>query len=132
MGGRGGSSGRGGGPIVGKQERTIETTVFLPGSRTASYGRPVFKNEVLEATSDKDGNVTFSYARGKINDPSAKTNKTTTAEFRLKAGAVDGETFGIDWSKVRSISGQTYNLRQAAKAAGLKWDGARKMWVRRE
>ena len=38
----------------------------------------------------------------------------------------------IDWSKVNSISGQTYNLRDAAKSAGLKWDSAEKKWKRKK
>ena len=125
MGGRGGAGG--GGAITAKKETTITTTYFSAGSRGGSR----FKNEVLEAKADKSGNVTFSYANGKFHGPSAKTSKTQDVTYKLKAGAVDGETFGINWSKVNSISGQTYSLRSAAKAAGLKWDGATKTWRRK-
>ena len=125
MGGRGGSGG--GGAIVAGKPQTITTTYYS----NRSIGGSRFKNEVLEATSDKKGNVTFSYATPTFSGPSAKTNKTQDVTYKVKAGAVDGKTFGINWSKVNSISGQTYSLRSAAKAAGLKWDGATKTWRRK-
>ena len=125
MGGRGGSGG--GGAIVAGKPQTITTTYYSSGS----IGGSRFKNEVLEATADKKGNVTFSYATPTFSGPSAKTNKTQDVTYKVKAGAVDGKTFGINWSKVNSISGQTYSLRAAAKAAGLKWDGPTKTWRRK-
>lgn len=125
MGGRGGSGG--GGAIVAGKPQTITTTYYS----SRSIGGSRFKNEVLEATADKKGNVTFSYATPTFSGPSAKTNKTQDVTYKVKAGAVDGKTFGINWSKVNSISGQTYSLRDAAKAAGLKWDGSTKTWRRK-
>ena len=125
MGGRGGSGG--GGAIVAGKPQTITTTYYS----SRSIGGSHFKNEVLEATADKKGNVTFSYATPTFSGPSAKTNKTQDVTYKVKAGAVDGKTFGINWSKVNSISGQTYSLRDAAKAAGLKWDGSTKTWRRK-
>ena len=125
MGGRGGSGG--GGAIVAGKPQTITTTYYS----SRSIGGSRFKNEVLEATADKKGNVTFSYATPTFSGPSAKTNKTQDVTYKVKAGAVDGKTFGINWSKVNSISGQTYSLRAAAKAAGLKWDGSTKTWRRK-
>ena len=126
MGGRG-SAGGGGGSAISGATREIETTYY--SARGFSGGR--YKDEVLEATSDRDGNVTFSYATPTFHGPSAKTNRTQTVSYNIKAGAVNGEVFGINWSKVKSISGQTYNLRQAARDAGLTWDRERKMWARR-
>ena len=125
MGGRGGSGG--GGAIVAGKPQTITTTYYS----SRSIGGSRFHNEVLEATADKKGNVTFSYATPTFSGPSAKTNKTQDVTYKVKAGAVDGKTFGINWSKVNSISGQTYSLRDAAKAAGLKWDGSTKTWRRK-
>ena len=125
MGGRGGSGG--GGAIVAGKPQTITTTYYS----SRSIGGSRFKNEVLEATADKKGNVTFSYATPTFSGPSAKTNKTQDVTYKVKAGAVDGKTFGINWSKVNSMSGQTYSLRDAAKAAGLKWDGSTKTWRRK-
>lgn len=79
---------------------------------------------------DNNGNIEFSYAKGDHVPPSAKTNKTHTVTYELAAGAVNGKTFGIDWSKVNSVSGKTYPISDDAKAAGLKWDAKTKKWVR--
>lgn len=126
MGGRGASSGMAANsPITGRKETVIETTYFS----MMSIGGARYKDTVLEATADNNGNVNFSYAKGEFSGPSAKTNKTQTVTYKLKAGAVNGETFGIDWDKVKSISGETYSLRRKAKEAGLKWDGKR--WARK-
>ena len=108
--------------------RTIETVYREARGWQKSY----YKDEVLEATTDGKGNVTFSYAKADSYEKTAKTNRTNYVTYTLKAGAVNGETFNIDWSKVNSISGQTYNLRDAAKSAGLKWDSAEKKWKRKK
>ena len=64
MGGRGGASGtRGGGSadgvIMSGATRTIETVYREARGWQKSY----YKDEVLEATTDGKGNVTFSYAK---------------------------------------------------------------------
>lgn len=133
MGGRGGTSGvRGGGSADGVIQsgstRTIETTYI----ESRGFMPSRYKDEVLEATTDGKGNVTFSYAKADSYTKTAKTNKTNYVTYKLNAGAVNGETFNIDWSKVNSISGQTYNLRSAAKSAGLSWDSAEKKWKRKK
>ena len=133
MGGRGGSGlarGRGSadGVIQTGAARTIET-VYREAS---GWQKAYYKDEVLEATTDGEGNVTFSYAKADSFEKTAKTNRTNYVTYTLKAGAVNGQTFNIDWSKVNSISGQTYNLRTAAKNAGLSWDSTEKKWKRKK
>ena len=134
MGGRGSSGGggvgRGGGSkdgtIIGGKKTHIESTYI----ESHGFTRAQYKSEILEATTDGKGNLTFTYATPTTNTKSAQTNKTHYVTYDLQAGAQDGKTFGIDWSKVNSISGQTYSLKTAAKAAGLKWDGKAKQWRR--
>ena len=116
------------GGVITSAKKTVVETVYR---EERGYSQSYYKDEVLEATADKNGNVTFSYASGGTYDKTAKTNRTNYVKFELVAGAVNGKTFNIDWSKVNSVSGQTYSLRQAAKDAGLKWDGKNKRWVRR-
>lgn len=133
MGGRGGASGvRSGGSadgvIMSGATRTIETVYREARGWQKSY----YKDEVLEAATDGKGNVTFSYAKADSYEKTAKTNRTNYVTYTLKAGSVNGETFNIDWSKVNSISGQTYSLRTAAKNAGLSWDSAEKKWKRKK
>lgn len=136
FGGRGGGSGGGGGgyvkgssdgTLVRAQKRTIETVRIAGGYNTSAR----YKNEVLEASTDGHGNVLFTYANPTSMVKTAKTNKTSYVTYELAHGAVDGKTFGVDWSKVKSISGQTYSVKDEAKANGLKWDGATKTWRRK-
>ena len=133
MGGRGGSSGilpkgSADGTIISNETRTIETVY----REARSYGGSYYKDEVLEATTDGKGNLTFTYAKADSFEKTAKTNRTNYVTYNIKAGAVNGETFNIDWSKVNSISGQTYSLKGEAKEAGLSWDSAEKKWKRKK
>ena len=147
MGGRGGASGmsrgtsrsatRGNGSkdgtLLNVQPQEITTTAYLSGSRSAYGGRTTYKDEILTAETDGNGNLTFSYARpDRYPTPSAKTNKTADATFTIAHGAVNGKLVGIDMDKVNSIKGQTYNLRDLAKSAGFKWDGSTKSWKRKK
>lgn len=96
------------------------------------YSSSYFKDSVLEATTDGNGNVTFDYARGGQFKKEAKTNRTNYVTYEISAGAVNGVPFGVNWDKVNSISGRTYDLKSYAKEAGLSWDGVKKMWVRKK
>ena len=116
-----------GGVIESAEPRTIETTFF----ESRGFNRSRYADEVLEASADRDGNVTFSYASGGEDSKTSKTNVRNSVKFEIVAGAVNGKTFNINWDKVNSVSGQTYNLRSQAKDAGLKWDGATKKWIRK-
>lgn len=132
MGGRGSGSGR---PSAGSPDGVFpsdKTTTIEVGfrDRRSRGGGFSYDQEVLEATTDGSGNVTFEYARGGDYEK-RKTNIKGTATFELKAGAVDGETFNIDWSKVNSVSGKTYSVKEQARAAGLRWDGNTKTWRRK-
>ena len=55
-------------------------------------------------------------------------SQTGRSTFKLKAGAEDGDVFGVNWNKVKSVSGQTYGLRTTLKDKGFKWDGKEKKW----
>ena len=114
-----------GGVITNATPKIITTTYH----EQHGYQKAYFNNTVLEATSDSDGNVIFSYAKGTY-DKQAKTNKTSTVTYNIVAGAVDGKTFNINWDKVKSISGQTYDVMKEAKSHGFKWDNADKKWIK--
>lgn len=127
----GGSRGGGGvskdGALTLNNPKTVETTFFEARGWSGSR----YSDEILEATTDGNGNLTFSYATGGTFEKTAKTNRTNYVTYKIDAGAVNGTTFNVNWDKVNSISGQTYNLRQAAKEHGLSWDSAKKMWRRK-
>ena len=131
MGGRGASSGafRGSkdGTILGGKPREIESYI-----RDARGFSPRYHGDtILEATTDGHGNLTFSYARANSYEKTAKTSRTTYTKYTLQAGAVNGQSFGINWSKVQSVSGETYSIKNEAKQAGMVWDGTKKRWRRR-
>lgn len=127
MGGRGAVSGISkASPIIGKEERIIETTYY-----SSRWGTSPYKDTVLEATADNNGNLMLTYAVGEHSAPSAKTNKTHNVTYRLKAGVVNGRSFGIDWTRVKSVSGQTFAVKNEAKEAGLVWDSVTKKWIRK-
>lgn len=128
MGGRGSASGlNSGSSVLDKKAptRTIDTVYREAKGWSKSY----YKDEVLEAVAGDNGALSFEYARPVSRDKTAKTNRTQYVSFELKSGAVNGETFGINWDKVKSVSGQTYNMRDELKKRGYKWDGKNKKWT---
>lgn len=130
MGGRGGSSNAGSkdGVFSTNKPRTVTTTYTETprGYKSGYYG-----DEVLEATTDGKGNLTFSFAKGGTFEKTAKTNKRSNVTYEIVAGAVNGTTFNINWDKVNSVSGQTWSIKSQAKKAGLVWDSKSKKWVRK-
>lgn len=128
MGGRGASSGINSGGVLDRraEERTIETAYREPNYRGSAY----YKDEVLEAVPGGSGEVDFVYATPDNREKTAKTNRTQYVTFKLKSGSVNGESFGIKWENVKSVSGQTYNMRDQLKELGFKWDKTGKKWKR--
>lgn len=117
--------------ITGEKREIVTGWNEVGKHKNYSMNRGIYDDEVLEAKTDGQGNVTFNYASGDFEAVEGKSTKYRRVTFNVQAGAVNGETFNIDWSKVNSISGQTYSLRDAAKQAGLKWNGTEKRWERK-
>lgn len=113
--------------------------------------------DVLDAKSDGNGNLTLSYATP--TEYYAQNSKTSYGLYELKCGitnandanrytkpgdyfydkkskfkddnkSYDTRSVGIDWDKVKSVSGQTYNIKDLLKSKGFKWNGAGKNWVK--
>ncbi len=114
-----------GGVIENEEPRHIESTY----RRNRTFGSG-YDDKVLEAKADSNGNVTFSYAKAEFSKNDAPSNVKRHVSYDVVAGALNGKTFNINWNKVNSINGETYDLREQAKAAGLKWDGKLKKWKR--
>ncbi len=129
FGGRGGKSGFSNNSVIDKnaKTRTIET-VFR---EARGYQNSYYKDEVLEAVDTGNGEVHFQYATPESREKTAKTNRTQYVTFKLKAGAENGDIFGVNWDNVKSVSGQTFNLKSEIKDKGFKWDGEKKMWVKK-
>lgn len=107
------------------EAREIEAVYREARGSYSSY----YKNEILQASADDHtGELTFDYATPEKREKTSKTNKTQYLTYKVKAGAEDGDTFGINWDKVKSVSGQTYGIRAELKERGFKWDGKTKKW----
>ena len=127
FGGRGGQSGMSGSSGVidrSAKEKTIETVY----REALGYSPGYYKSDILEAIDAGIGELAFAYATPVERDKTAKSNRTQYLTYKLKAGAEDGDVFGVNWNKVRSVSGQTYGLRGTLKDKGFKWDGKEKKW----
>lgn len=131
MGGRGGSSGLGSGndSVIdkGAKIRKIQTVFREQRGLSGSY----YKDEILEAVDKGNGEVHFQYATPESREKTAKTNRTQYLTYNLKAGAENGDIFGVNWDNVKSVSGQTFNIKSNIKDRGFHWDGAKKMWVKK-
>lgn len=94
-----------------------------------------FRDTVLEAKQTADGNISFSHANPEFTDDRIKAN-TRDVKFEIKHGAVKNkkgyvEFHGINWDKVKSVSGQTYSIKDDIKEKGFRWDGKTKSWVKK-
>lgn len=115
-------------------------------------------DRVLDARSDGKGNITLSNASA--DEYYQKNSKTTYAMYELRSGITnvsdvrrgefsdgrgtgdkqskvksgneEGKTrsVGINWDNVKSVSGDTYNVKELLKKKGFKWNGASKNWTK--
>lgn len=107
--------------------RTIETVY----REARGYSGSHYKDTILEAVDRGNGSLEFVYATPESREKTAKTNRTQYVTYKLKAGAENGDVFGINWDNVKSVSGQTYDLRSEIKDRGFRWDGKNKRWVKK-
>ena len=112
---------------TGAKTRTIETVYREARGYSGSY----YKDTILEAVDRGNGSLEFVYATPESREKTAKTNRTQYVTFKLKAGAENGDVFGVNWDNVKSVSGQAYDLRSEIKDRGFRWDGKNKRWVKK-
>ena len=129
MGGRGSASGISASGVIDRRapERTIETEY----REARGYSGAYYKDTVLEAIDEGNGELAFVYATPEKREKTARSNRTQYVTFKLRAGAENGDIFGVNWDNVKSISGQTYDLRSEIKDRGFRWDGKTKKWVKK-
>lgn len=80
---------------------------------------------VLSATANQ-GEVTFDYANP-ITSTKTTSNRVDTT-YKIKHGAYDGKTVGINLGKVQVAKGQTYTIKDELKRNGFRWNSASKAW----
>lgn len=126
MGGRGSSSGLGkntDGVIVSDKKRKIESSFV-----NKNYGMRTYKDKILEAQTGGKGNLTFDYAYPTESERASSKRVYTT--YELRAGAVNGSVFNVNLDKAKTVSGQTYDIKEELKRKGFKWNSSNKRWER--
>lgn len=133
MGGRGGSSGMSSVSALDPKakKQVIETYYRRSGKYGSHYG-----DSVMEATAGGDGEISFNYAKANFKNRFDKAN-TQDVTFEIAHGSVthfnNGNTtfYGINWDKVKSVTGNTYDIKGELKDKGFSWDGKGKKWVKK-
>lgn len=118
---------------------------------TKSWG---IYDHIYEAGSDGNGNIRLYYAEP--DSYYEKSKNKSYAMYELRTGITDmgdsnngffGDSrdnekskfkdenyigrirsVGINWDNVKSVSGQTYDVKSFLKEKGFKWDGESKSW----
>lgn len=142
-----------------KQYISTDNTLYVSDDEVLYVERIIksgYGEDVLDATSDGNGNLTLDYATPV--EYYQQNSKTSYGLYELKTGITnandlhgsrefsdgsrpkskvksentDGSirSVGIDWDNVNSVSGPTYNIKSLLKAKGFKWNGSTKSWVK--
>ena len=112
---------------------------------------------VMSVKSDGNGNLTLSFATpnsyykqnskksyglyeikcGITNAPDIRRYMKPTDYFYEKISkykpenkSYDTRSVGIDWDKVKSVSGKTYSVQYLIKSKGFMWDRNQKKWIK--
>ena len=85
----------------------------------------------MSAKAGKNGEIEFAYATPVKRNETASTNRTVYLTYKEKAGARGDTVFGINWKNVKSVSGQTFAIKDTIKENGFRWDGKSKKWIRK-
>lgn len=125
MGGRGSSGAAKNGGVFGNAKPITVETRYIEG-RGWTKGR--YEDTVLEAHSNGAGEVVLSYAQADSYNKTAKTNKTNYVTYTLKQGFVNDQPHNLNIDKIKSFSGQTYNIKNYLKNLGFKWRDGK--WVK--
>ena len=108
-----------------------KTTVTATATKKNKKASTQYDKEVLSAEVDANGDVLLDYAKGWYSgyygDPIQEV------DYTIKSGFVDGTPINMDLSKAKSISGRgTYSAREAAKEAGMTWNGGVNAWLSKD
>lgn len=125
----------GGNGIIDRNAKEREITGISEGKIDKSsrrYMPATYRAEVLEAKDIGNGKLELSAAEPYSEETSHTSGRwTQVKKYKLKAGADEHRNFfGINWENVKSVSGQTFNIKDEIKKRGFKWDGQNKIWVK--
>lgn len=133
MGGRGSASSRAGGGGYSSADKAMQvasggvvlrdkyTEIEVEARKRNKRASTEYSKEVLSAKVDENGNVSLDYAKGSYSGNYGDEYQKVT--YNIKSGLVDGKPVNMNLKKAQSITGKTYPAREAAKAAGMTWNG---------
>lgn len=124
MGGRGSAGGAIPG-IFGKERPITVETTYIEGR---GFARGRYKDSVLRAVDKGNGQVELVYATADKFQKTAKTNKTNYVTYTLDHGFVNDQPHNINFEKIKSFSGQTYQVKEELKRRGFKFKNGK--WER--
>lgn len=105
--------------------------------RNTMSGASYYTKTILEASEavNGQGDIVLSYANPKSS--SQRHNGNVDNEYELYHGLYPtsnssgiNRSIGIDWSKVKTVSGQTYDAKSFLHSEGFVWDSQSKKYVR--
>ncbi len=101
------------------ETRYIEGRGFMRGR---------YDDTVLQAVDKGNGAVELVYAQADSYNKTAKTNKTNYVTYTLDHGFVNSSPHNINFEKITSFSGQTYQVKDELKKRGYKFRNG--SWVK--
>lgn len=131
--GSGGSHSSAGRSLKGNKKDSVFTDVkpitvesrYIEG-RGFTRGR--YTDTVLQAVNKGNGEIELAYATPDKYEKTAKTNKTNHITYTLDHGFVNSEPHGLNFEKISSFSGQTYQVKEELKKRGFKFKNGK--WVK--
>lgn len=99
-------------------------------TKTAYGGMSSWDREVLAASTDDYGNLTFSRAQATKYTPNPNNKNKSYGDFTVTHGAYEGRLLGVDLSKAKTVTGQTYSIKEQLKKAGFRWSQDTKGWTK--
>lgn len=137
MGGRGSSSGMGGGGS--SKYTTSDKTVMEIAPTTIKGGYGTDKDtisKVLEVRAKGNGEIELKENYGNVVGGS---RKYPVKEYNVKGAYIITDTDyksipenkGINWDNVKTISGSTYGIGTLVKSKGFAWDSSDSVWKKK-
>lgn len=106
--------------------------------------REVYRSGMVDVESLGNGDIKLTTIRGRNTGEGSRNNpemeyKTKGAYIDIGQGGLNGEykddrditkIHGVNFDNVKSVSGDTFALKQELKQLGFKWDSAKKRWTK--
>lgn len=131
----GGAAGQSPNSAIKDTDEPVHIYASFRRGRNTMFGASYRTQSVLEAKETSDGVLELDYATPTKTD--YRKNGNIDYEYDLKCGLYQSSnrsginsSVNIDWDKVQSVSGRTYESQSFLREKGLKWDSEKKIYTR--